>query len=638
MKKILCLYLAVCVFSFIVLPTSAKQLSADQWATAPVDDSIPLPEGVREIGIYHFANSESEQILSWNLSAENCLSTNTPTMLYPAVISSTYSTEQPADVIRDISNLVAESGQDPFKVFLSGTGKGADKALMIATQAAKKQYAGIILFNPLVKSSTINYAKIASMPVYIVAQESTPVQKLCRTLLDHNCNLTSVITTNETEYQNKIFDDAILSWILRTPTKSPVIKDNGNPLTDKGEVEIEGRKIGYFVQLPRVDWKSSENFEDSLMKSSSSAYQWPLIMDLHGVGGHTAIDEMIAGNNPAYGYEDIRPESDCGYFRVFPRSPDGETSWGWQQHADLMIKVIDTLKEKYNIDDDRVYLTGFSMGGCGTWDVAMAYPDYFAALAPVASRAYNYDGLYTIRHIPTLLVHGILDTNIPYANSLLAYSRLKSMRSNTTLVTENGEHVLTTESRSEGVTAWLLRHRRGDQKTPAIVNNLEYPKAPTVKKVTDQMDYILGKAVAYSTVTARSEGKIIAETTSESNGSFMLESPKYFKSGTKLKISTKGMYGHEGDAAAVVVLDVTPPKKPVITRAKRNQKSIRGKSESNATVYIQSKGKIIGKSKANQSGKFTVKLKKKMLKNTVIYVYAKDKAKNKSALRRIKIK
>jgi len=61
----------------------------------------------------------------------------------------------------------------------------------------------------------------------------------------------------------------------------------------------------------------------------------------------------------------------------------GATSSGWTQHFPNLKKVIDDLISAGKVDPQRVYITGFSMGGRGTWDFINAYPNYFAAAIPM---------------------------------------------------------------------------------------------------------------------------------------------------------------------------------------------------------------------------------------------------------------
>jgi predicted peptidase len=81
--------------------------------------------------------------------------------------------------------------------------------------------------------------------------------------------------------------------------------------------------------------------------------------------------------------------------------------------------VLDVLKEvrsEFNIDPGRIYLMGHSMGGYGTWSVAMNNPDLFAALAPIAGGG-NVAKLKNISNIPWIVIHGDKDPTVPVEES-----------------------------------------------------------------------------------------------------------------------------------------------------------------------------------------------------------------------------
>ena len=67
-----------------------------------------------------------------------------------------------------------------------------------------------------------------------------------------------------------------------------------------------------------------------------------------------------------------------------------------------VMDVIAEVRRDYAIDPDRIYLMGHSMGGYGTWSVAMAHPDVFAAIGPISGGG-DASGMVKIAHIPECL-------------------------------------------------------------------------------------------------------------------------------------------------------------------------------------------------------------------------------------------
>ena len=75
--------------------------------------------------------------------------------------------------------------------------------------------------------------------------------------------------------------------------------------------------------------------------------------------------------------------------------------------------VLTVMKRDFNVDPNRTYLMGQSMGGGGTWHLGIAYPEIWAALAPMAPAIYSSpDPLVAARHIPVMAIHGDADETV----------------------------------------------------------------------------------------------------------------------------------------------------------------------------------------------------------------------------------
>jgi len=101
--------------------------------------------------------------------------------------------------------------------------------------------------------------------------------------------------------------------------------------------------------------------------------RWPLILFLHGAGERGTNLSMVAKHGPTK-----IAEAKNNFIIVSPQCPEGKI---WSN--DLLIALLDNVESKYAIDKKRVYLTGLSMGGFGTWSLGITYPERFAAMAPV---------------------------------------------------------------------------------------------------------------------------------------------------------------------------------------------------------------------------------------------------------------
>jgi len=89
---------------------------------------------------------------------------------------------------------------------------------------------------------------------------------------------------------------------------------------------------------------------------------------------------------------------------------------GTLSESDVM-QVLEMTLQEFNIDRDEIFLAGHSMGGGGTWHIAIEHPDLFAALAPVAPAIYTSpDALEAIKDIPVIVIQGdadeLVDVNV----------------------------------------------------------------------------------------------------------------------------------------------------------------------------------------------------------------------------------
>jgi predicted peptidase len=111
----------------------------------------------------------------------------------------------------------------------------------------------------------------------------------------------------------------------------------------------------------------------------SQATSWPVILFLHGSGerGSEGLLQTTVGLGPAIRRDGARFPA----LVVFPQAPAG-AAWAGATAEMAMTALRQTLKE-FHGDPDRVYLTGLSLGGRGTWYLAYRHPGVFAAVAPV---------------------------------------------------------------------------------------------------------------------------------------------------------------------------------------------------------------------------------------------------------------
>jgi predicted peptidase len=136
----------------------------------------------------------------------------------------------------------------------------------------------------------------------------------------------------------------------------------------------------------------------------------PLIVFLHGHGESGSDLEMVK----VHGIPKIvEAQPDFPFVTVSPQCPSGVT---WVLISDAVEALIEEAMSWENVDPTRVYLTGLSMGGYGTWHTGANRPELFAALAPICGGGsfVNYlpNRIHRLKYTPVWAFHGDQDTAV----------------------------------------------------------------------------------------------------------------------------------------------------------------------------------------------------------------------------------
>ena len=172
-------------------------------------------------------------------------------------------------------------------------------------------------------------------------------------------------------------------------------------------------QLNYLLYLP-TDYKPE------------SSQRWPLIMFLHGVGERgdsmSDLERVKAHGLPRY----LNVGHDLPCIVVSPQCPSDK--W-WTLEEDALKGLLYQVSAQYPVDPSRVYLTGLSMGGFGTWSLAIAYPELFAAIAPVSGGGVP-PLARLLKDVPVWAIHGALDDVVPLHQSESMVSVLKAVGGN----------------------------------------------------------------------------------------------------------------------------------------------------------------------------------------------------------------
>ncbi len=187
--------------------------------------------------------------------------------------------------------------------------------------------------------------------------------------------------------------------------------------------------------------------------SYDGSRSFPLVVAMHGTGG----DENTLFDQPTYGT--LKPAAEKHGAIVVSPLARGVTEYRGIGEADVF-EVLADVKKRYRVDEDRVYLTGHSMGGTGAAYIALHHPDRFAAAAPLAA-AYGWPWLAENgKHVPMLWIAGEKDAGFYHRGVQAGVDRMRALGNPVTLETIPGGGHSAPVQDFDRVFAWLLRHKR----------------------------------------------------------------------------------------------------------------------------------------------------------------------------------
>lgn len=144
--------------------------------------------------------------------------------------------------------------------------------------------------------------------------------------------------------------------------------------------------------------------------------EMPLVLYLHGTGLRgDNLDKLRIGEFTAI----LQYEKNFPFLVVAPQLPANDESrlWSMNDIPERLFQLLDEVRKIYAVDSKRIYLTGSSIGGEGTWEIGLKHPKYFAALVPVMG-FYGYpfkvpDTICDLKDVPVWAFHGENDLTVP---------------------------------------------------------------------------------------------------------------------------------------------------------------------------------------------------------------------------------
>lgn len=212
----------------------------------------------------------------------------------------------------------------------------------------------------------------------------------------------------------------------------------------------------------------SQSFEKEITKNLSCDYLlflpegysidkdgWPMILFLHGAGERGSDLKKVKVHGPP---KIVDKQKDFPFIVVSPQCPKDD--W-WTDKIEVLIHLLDDIVARYNVDTERIYLTGLSMGGYGSWALASEYPERFAAVAPICGGG-NRIMAFRLKDIPVWAFHGAKDNVVPLKQSEEMVNAIKAHGGDAKLtVYPNAGHDSWTETyNNKELYDWFLKHRK----------------------------------------------------------------------------------------------------------------------------------------------------------------------------------
>jgi len=204
--------------------------------------------------------------------------------------------------------------------------------------------------------------------------------------------------------------------------------------------------LQYLKYLPQnYDAAETENF--------------PLMLFLHG-GGEVGDDiELVKKHGPP---KLIEQGKQFSFIIISPQNPENRL---WDDGA--LKQLLDEIIASHRADRQRIYLSGLSRGGFGTWRTAIQYPELFAAVIPICGGG-TPSYASRLKDVPVWAFHGARDQVVPLSNSVEMVEALQRAGGEVklTVYPEAGHDSWTETYNNPEVYDWLLSHRKQSADNP----------------------------------------------------------------------------------------------------------------------------------------------------------------------------
>jgi len=234
---------------------------------------------------------------------------------------------------------------------------------------------------------------------------------------------------------------ALISILVLTAKFAQAAGSQANAVQQEKHFEAKSpvaAKIDYLLFLPKGYAGSNQS--------------WPLMLFLHGSGETgTNVTKVKAHGPPKI----VESKPDFPFIVVSPQS----RKRGWDNQT--LMALLEDVIANYRVDTNRIYLTGLSMGGFGTWSLAAAHPEKFAAIVPICGGGNPADAR-KLAGLPIWAFHGAKDQTVPVERTREMVVAIKAAGGNVKYTEyPDGVHDCWTQTyNNPALYDWLLAQKR----------------------------------------------------------------------------------------------------------------------------------------------------------------------------------
>ena len=184
-------------------------------------------------------------------------------------------------------------------------------------------------------------------------------------------------------------------------------------------------------------------------------HRWPLILYLHGKSLRGSdLEQLKSYGLTALLEKDLR----IPFVVVSPQCPGDRT---WLTEDETLNRLIDHVVSTYAVDPERVYVTGHSMGGRGTWLLAYKHPEKLAAIVPMSDAPLDDAWAKQVAKVPAWVFHGTKDDLEPFERTRQFAEALKKYRAEVKFTPlPDRDHYILDIYENQEIYDWLLQHKR----------------------------------------------------------------------------------------------------------------------------------------------------------------------------------